>query len=51
MVAGLSPGQAMNTADTLAKESWNRWSREKANYVDDITVLLVYLQQENEPSP
>jgi len=52
MVAKKSPGQAMNTADTLAKEAWDRWIREEGGaVVDDITVLLVYLQQQNKPSP
>jgi len=52
MVARKSPGQAMNTADTLAKEAWDRWIQEEGGaVVDDITVLLVYLHQQNKPSP
>mmetsp|Transcript_116445 Transcript_116445/g.336370 ORF Transcript_116445/g.336370 Transcript_116445/m.336370 type:complete len:382 (-) Transcript_116445:180-1325(-) len=46
MVGNQTPKQAMNTADTLAKEAWDRWIREEGGaVVDDITVVLVYLQQ------
>lgn len=38
--------QAMNAAERLAKEAWDRWIREEEGaVVDDITVILVYLQE------
>jgi len=37
--------KAMTAAERLAKEAWDRWIREEGGaVVDDITVLLVYLQ-------
>lgn len=39
------PAKAMTAADKLAKEAWDRWIREEGGaVVDDITVVLVYLQ-------
>jgi len=46
------PAQAMKAAEVLAKESWDRWIREEGGaVVDDITVVLVYLQQQTKPPP
>ncbi|CAE7293156.1 PPC6-7, partial [Symbiodinium pilosum] len=40
-----APEQAMQAADALAKESWDRWIEEEGGtVVDDITVVLVYLK-------
>mmetsp|Transcript_16093 Transcript_16093/g.40948 ORF Transcript_16093/g.40948 Transcript_16093/m.40948 type:complete len:382 (+) Transcript_16093:98-1243(+) len=40
------PHEAMATAETLAKAAWDRWIQEEGGaVVDDITVVLVYLQQ------
>lgn len=37
--------KAMTAAERLAKEAWDRWIREEGGaVVDDITVVLVYLQ-------
>jgi serine/threonine protein phosphatase PrpC len=38
------PAMAMKSAETLAKEAWDRWIREEGGaVVDDITVVLVHL--------
>lgn len=43
-----TPETAMQTANALAKEAWNRWIREEGGLVvDDITVLVVHLQEDN----
>jgi serine/threonine protein phosphatase PrpC len=45
IVANFSPGQAMQAAEKLAKEAWDRWIREEGGQVvDDITVVLVNLK-------
>jgi len=39
------PTKAMQAADKLAKEAWDRWIKEEGGaVVDDITALLVFLQ-------
>lgn len=44
IVAEFPPGKAMQAADKLAKEAWDRWIREEGGaVVDDITVVLIYL--------
>merc|ERR1712107_949153 len=44
--------KAMTAAERLAKEAWDRWIREEGGaVVDDITVVLVYLQHANKPPP
>merc|ERR1712039_1005087 len=46
------PGKAMVAAERLAKEAWDRWIREEGGaVVDDITVVLVYLQHVGKPPP
>mmetsp|Transcript_99454 Transcript_99454/g.222949 ORF Transcript_99454/g.222949 Transcript_99454/m.222949 type:complete len:388 (-) Transcript_99454:292-1455(-) len=54
IVADFLPGnQAMQAAETLAKEAWNKWITEEGGaVVDDITVVCVFLNQPkkgNEP--
>mmetsp|Transcript_69033 Transcript_69033/g.108963 ORF Transcript_69033/g.108963 Transcript_69033/m.108963 type:complete len:397 (-) Transcript_69033:132-1322(-) len=42
--------QSQNAADKLAKEAWDLWIREEGGaVVDDITALLVYLQEVGKP--
>merc|ERR1712187_145972 len=44
--------KAMIAAERLAKEAWDRWIREEGGaVVDDITVVLVYLQHASKPPP
>jgi len=44
ITAGFPATKAMQAADRLAKESWDRWIREEGGaVVDDITVVLIYL--------
>lgn len=45
------PAKAMVAAEKLAKEAWDRWIREEGGaVVDDITVVLIYLQAIEKPS-
>jgi len=45
LVGGYGPEEAMEAANALAKESWDRWIEEEGGaVVDDITVVLVYLK-------
>lgn len=45
IVGNIPSTSCMNAADKLAKEAWDRWIREEGGaVVDDITVVLVYLQ-------
>merc|ERR1712060_747394 len=45
MVNDYPPNKAMIAAEKLAKEAWDRWIKEEGgSVVDDITVVLVYLQ-------
>lgn len=45
------PEKAMFGAERLAKEAWDRWIKEEGGaVVDDITVILVYLECSN-PAP
>mmetsp|Transcript_107060 Transcript_107060/g.299688 ORF Transcript_107060/g.299688 Transcript_107060/m.299688 type:complete len:372 (-) Transcript_107060:295-1410(-) len=45
IVSQFEKGKAMLAAERLAKEAWDRWIREEGGaVVDDITVVLVYLQ-------
>jgi serine/threonine protein phosphatase PrpC len=37
------PGRAMQTAEELAKKAYQKWIQEEGEVVDDITVILVYL--------
>jgi len=49
IVAQYSPAQAMQAAEKLAKEAWDRWIAEEGGaVVDDITVVLVYLNPSND---
>jgi len=44
-VAKFGPDTAMNAADTLAKEAWDRWIKEEGGtVVDDITVVVSFFQ-------
>lgn len=44
IVADFKPQQAMQAAERLAKESWDRWIQEEGGtVVDDITVILINL--------
>eukprot|EP00403_Amphidinium_massartii_P028276 CAMPEP_0178405286 /NCGR_PEP_ID=MMETSP0689_2-20121128/18321_1 /TAXON_ID=160604 /ORGANISM="Amphidinium massartii, Strain CS-259" /LENGTH=382 /DNA_ID=CAMNT_0020026297 /DNA_START=29 /DNA_END=1177 /DNA_ORIENTATION=+ len=44
MVCKFKPETAMNAADSLAKEAWDRWIQEEGgSVVDDITVVCVFL--------
>lgn len=48
IVADFPSSKAMQGADKLAKEAWDRWIKEEGGaVVDDITAVLVYL---NEPA-
>jgi len=43
-MVGVNPGNAMQAAEKLAKEAWDRWIQEEGGaVVDDITVVLVLL--------
>jgi len=43
------PAKAMNAADKLAKEAWDRWIKEEGGaVVDDITAVLIYLQHQGQ---
>jgi serine/threonine protein phosphatase PrpC len=45
IVCQIPPSKSMLAADKLAKASWDRWITEEGGaVVDDITVVLVYLQ-------
>jgi len=45
-------GQAMVAAERLAKDAWDRWIREEGGaVVDDITVVLIYMQSVGKPPP
>jgi len=45
IVCKFKPNRATSAAEQLAKEAWDRWIREEGGaVVDDITVVLVYLQ-------
>lgn len=45
IVSEFPQAKAMQAADKLAKEAWDRWIKEEGGaVVDDITVLLVHLQ-------
>jgi serine/threonine protein phosphatase PrpC len=51
LVQGYS-GNPQQGAERLAKEAWDRWIREEGGaVVDDITVILVYLQQSKKSDP
>lgn len=44
IVGEFPPFKAMNAAEKLAKEGWDRWIREEGGtVVDDITALVIYL--------
>jgi serine/threonine protein phosphatase PrpC len=46
IVKEFPPQKAMQAAEKLAKEAWDRWIREEGGaVVDDITAVLVYLQK------
>jgi len=46
------PGEAMASADRLAKLAWDRWLIEEGGLVvDDITALVVYLQHQQQHQP
>jgi serine/threonine protein phosphatase PrpC len=48
IVHEFKPEQAMQAAEKLAKEAWDRWIREEGgSVVDDITVVLVHLKKGN----
>jgi serine/threonine protein phosphatase PrpC len=48
IVAESGPNRAMPAAEVLAKQAWDRWIHEEGGaVVDDITVVLIYLQQSN----
>merc|ERR1719424_1674737 len=49
MVADFGAKKAMNAADRLAKVSWDSWIKEEGgSVVDDITVVLIFLNQEGD---
>lgn len=50
VVQAFSPSDGPRAAETLAKEAWDLWIREEGgSVVDDITVVLVYLQEVGKP--
>merc|ERR1711920_74318 len=50
LVNEFAAGKAMIAAERLAKDAWDRWIREEGGaVVDDITVVLVYLQAQKPP--
>jgi serine/threonine protein phosphatase PrpC len=45
IVSSHAPAKAMQAAEMLAKEAWDRWIQEEGGaVVDDITVILIHLQ-------
>jgi len=45
IVQDYGPAKAMQAADKLAKDAWDRWIKEEGGaVVDDITAVLIYLQ-------
>lgn len=47
IVMKFQPNKAKEAAEKLAKEAWDRWIQEEGGaVVDDITVIVVYLQKE-----
>uniref|UniRef100_A0A7S1MMI9 PPM-type phosphatase domain-containing protein n=1 Tax=Alexandrium catenella TaxID=2925 RepID=A0A7S1MMI9_ALECA len=49
IVADFPPHKAMQAAERLAKEAWDRWIKEEGGaVVDDITVVCVFLNQQEE---
>jgi len=52
IVSTYKPDQAMEAAEKLAKEAWDRWiQKEGGSVVDDITVIFVHLKQEQTHRP
>jgi len=52
LIKGHPPNMAMEAAEALAKEAWRRWIKEEeGTVVDDITVILVHLQEDDDPCP
>jgi len=50
IVGDFPPPKAMQAADKLAKEAWDRWIKEEGGaVVDDITAVLIYLQHVGKP--
>lgn len=50
LVSEYSPSTAMAASESLAKMAWDRWiAEEGGSVVDDITVVLVYLQHGSRP--
>merc|ERR1712232_830199 len=48
-VSAFKPEKAMQAAETLAKEAWDRWIREEGGaVVDDITVVLAHPNKRSE---
>jgi len=45
IIAPFGPEKAMQAADTLAKNAWDRWIKEEGGaVVDDITAVLIYFK-------
>lgn len=44
IVSKYDPNDSVAAAEALAQEAWDLWIKEEGNVVDDITVILVYLQ-------
>jgi len=52
VVKSFSPNESQRAAERLAKEAWDLWIKEEGGaVVDDITALLVYLQEVSKPAP
>ncbi|EER19292.1 PP2C, putative [Perkinsus marinus ATCC 50983] len=40
-----TPGEVQTAAEALAQEAWKRWIQEEGNVVDDITVVVAWLDE------
>ncbi|EEQ99950.1 PP2C, putative, partial [Perkinsus marinus ATCC 50983] len=43
-----TPGEVQTAAEALAQEAWKRWIQEEGNVVDDITVVVAWLGDDDE---
>lgn len=47
IVSRFPAADVQNAVEALAAEAWNRWIQEEGNIVDDITVICVWLTEED----
>lgn len=43
LVSRFPPSKVQQAAEALAQEAWKRWIQEEGNVVDDITVIVVWI--------